>query len=157
MLKLGFLLGDILRRNLAVELFDSLLLFWIEPHVLIWRSLMICSVHARLCSPGFLGGAGRCLPSGPEPAQQPPACSAFFPEGQGCRQGPGAPVVCSAPSQAALSLCPAPPITEWSCDRCQPSPRRGGVTESFGFEGSVLTQLCASCDVEAAHPWPGQG
>lgn len=38
---------------------------------------MICSVHTRLCCPGFLRGAGRCLPSGPEPAQQPPPAAAF--------------------------------------------------------------------------------
>lgn len=94
-----------LRRNLAVELFDSRLLFWIEPHVLIWRSL-ICSVHTRLCS-GILGGAGRCRPSGPEPAQQPPACSAFFPEGLGCRQGTGAPVVWSAPGCHLRLLSPS--------------------------------------------------
>lgn len=138
--QLGFLFWDILRRNLAVELFDSRLLFWMEPHVLIWRSLVICSVHARLCSPGLLGGAGRCLPSGPEPAQQPPACSCLFPVGPGCRQGTE--LQWCAQLLAAVSLCPAPPITEWSCDRCQSSPRRGRSRRALDLRGVCHTITC---------------
>lgn len=147
-------------------LIDSRSLFWMEPHVLIWMSLVVCSVHGRLCSLGFLGGAGRCLPSGPEPAQQPPACSCLFPRRSGLHAGERSSSGVTGSwlqSRAAVSLCPAPPITEWSCDRCTPSPRRGEVTESFGFNGSAhtrwvcATRLRASCDTKAAHHPTSQG
>lgn len=137
-----------------MELFDSRLLFWMEPHVLIWRSLMICSVHARHTPQGFWEElAGACPLVQSQLSSLLPA-PAIFPEGRGCRQGTGAPGVWSwLPSRAALSLCPAPPITEWSCDRCHSSLRRGEVTESFGFEGSCTHAGCAPHDYVPCVTW----
>lgn len=95
--------------------------------------------------PGPPGEAGGCLPSGPQPAQQPPAHSCprpLIPEDAGreqaarggeelerCEPAPGHNLGPLSPFPPA----PSPSITKCSHDRCKSSRRRGKVTESFGF------------------------
>lgn len=70
---------DTLRRNLSVELFDGRLLFWMEPHVLIWRSLMTCSVQCQALLPRAFGQSWQVPALWSRASSTAPACSCPFP------------------------------------------------------------------------------
>lgn len=137
-------------------------LFWMEPHVVIQRSFDDLQRVCQALLPGASGRSWRvpALPSGPQPAQQPPAHSCprpLIPEDAGkeqaarggeelerCEPAPGHNLGPLSPFPPA----PSPSITKCSRDRCKSSRRRGKVTESFGFNVTMHT-CCVACHVTA--------